>query len=770
MLPPEYFDAADEWGILVSPELPCVYGGYFAAANRTAQELYLASWASYIASYRNHPSVFTWTLCNEMYMGASFVKDGETFGAERFFAKKKALDPTDSRLMMDQDGACDASDVRESLSFCSHGFDVRNMGCIGYDRDRNCLGGDVPTKYHSMCNKTSGSCAFAAVPKIPVISHETGNYNTFPRIQSLIKQFEVSGTTIRPYWLSPAITKLNASGLLHEVDDWATASEKLYVNCWKLDIEDHRHNPQISGYEWWLIQDYWTGNNGIVDTFLRPKPGVAPYIAQFNARSILIQDGLGLSYVSGETLGVDISLSNFGVSDLPGDTKLTWQILLDGKVIKATTAGSIANTVPQGALGLIATIEYSLPDVGTSTSVAFGRTDGPKTLTVTAQLVGNQFSATVPTNSWNSTLFPRKVIEPSPPTKSGRPIQVTDAKLLLPHCGFSDCEASSIDPDPSAAPAVYLTATVTSTLIQSIKKGSVVVMLGGMISTSHFFKTDTTRFKQAWWLGSASDNNAGTLVYSNAATILGGMAPERYADQTWWRMINGAQTFLMDEMPTLPGSWSEAQKGKYGKKDGCKDRGQGGCPANFPFPTHGGAPFKGVICYKTQAEASRGEGPCGSWCTMNVNVGNGCGSNAGRLCAPTGSSCKLVSNVSSCEALCDASPGCSAINYNASHGCCLESCGTANLGPPKSPAGGECCGYYRTTGEPMPRNMTVGMRAIDVVGLSRNKALLWSVPLGRGHIVATGLKLLDAKNASAIPYPEQKWVLDRLLRYASSLI
>eukprot|EP01052_Picozoa_sp_SAG31_P023448 SAG31_NODE_1933_length_6879_cov_3.230973_3_plen_812_part_00 len=122
-----WVDAADEWGIMVSPELPCVYGNYFAAANRTAQELYLSSWASYIASYRNHPSIFTWTLCNEMYMGPKFVKDGETFGAERFFAIKKALDPSDSRLMMDQDGACSAGDVRESLSFCSHGFDVFNM-------------------------------------------------------------------------------------------------------------------------------------------------------------------------------------------------------------------------------------------------------------------------------------------------------------------------------------------------------------------------------------------------------------------------------------------------------------------------------------------------------------------------------------------------------------------------------------------------------------------------------------------------------------------
>eukprot|EP01048_Picozoa_sp_COSAG05_P011442 COSAG05_NODE_1078_length_5954_cov_7.170794_4_plen_85_part_00 len=49
-------DAADEWGIMVSPELPCAYGNFFKAGNATAQALYLASWTSYIGAYRNHPS------------------------------------------------------------------------------------------------------------------------------------------------------------------------------------------------------------------------------------------------------------------------------------------------------------------------------------------------------------------------------------------------------------------------------------------------------------------------------------------------------------------------------------------------------------------------------------------------------------------------------------------------------------------------------------------------------------------------------------------
>ena len=135
-------------------------------------------------------------------------------------------------------------------------------------------------------------------------------------------------------------------------------------------------------------------------------------------------------------------------------------------------------------------------------------------------------------------------------------------------------------------------------------------------------------------------------------------------------------------------------------------------------------------------------------------------------------SCKPAPDLQTCQARCDGAVGCNAINFNSSHGCCLERCSTANAsstpGPPKE--GGSCCGAFRQSGGPLSRDVTVMMRAIDIVGLSRNKLLLWSVPVGKGHIIATGLKLLSAHIASAPSAPEQQWVLDRLLRYAGSLL
>ena len=84
----------------------------------------------------------------------------------------------------------------------------------------------------------------------PPLAHPAGNYNTYPRLVSLIAEFESSKTTIRPFWLSGAVAKLSASGLLAETDMWSLASEQLYVQCWKIDVEGQRHNSMLSGYEW----------------------------------------------------------------------------------------------------------------------------------------------------------------------------------------------------------------------------------------------------------------------------------------------------------------------------------------------------------------------------------------------------------------------------------------------------------------------------------------------------------------------------------------
>ena len=60
-------------------------------------------------------------------------------------------------------------------------------------------------------------------------------------------------------------------GLAGEADQWAEKSERLYLLCHKYNLETLRKNPYMSGYHWWLFQDYWTTSNGIVDIVFPPQ-------------------------------------------------------------------------------------------------------------------------------------------------------------------------------------------------------------------------------------------------------------------------------------------------------------------------------------------------------------------------------------------------------------------------------------------------------------------------------------------------------------------
>ena len=55
-----------------------------------------------------------------------------------------------------------------------------------------------------------------------------------------------------------------------------------------------------------------------------------------------------------------------------------------------------------------------------------------------------------------------------------------------------------------------------------------------------------------------------------------------------------------------------------------------GCPPAFPHPS---PPHNDIICYDAEGYATAGSGPCGSWCTLDVAVGSGCGPNENYLCA-----------------------------------------------------------------------------------------------------------------------------------------
>ena len=494
-LPDEYYDACDEIGVLVSPELPIAYMSYFQRAKGKALDLYASEWAAAIIRHRNHPSILDWCMGNEFWHGLPI--------ATRLYGIARKLDPT--RPIVDSDGLfareiLSGRSDRPTLDLWFTMFQVHHLPL------------DRPDKH-----------TFAR-PAKPVISHETGNYGTFPRLD-LIERFEHN---FKPFWLTPVRAKLEKLHLLDEAERWAANSERLYLLCHKLNIEDLRRNPYASGHHWWLMQDYWTGCNGIVDAYYRPKPPVpTDRVRQFNADVVLLQDGLPLTGRAGDELSVKLLVSNYSPSAIRRG-RLTWQWSAEpegASVLPGARGGQVSVTAPQGVVAQVGLIGGKIP------SLPSGPT-APVRLRLSLDLVAGEIRQT---NAWSTWVYPQKI---SPPALT--------APLYAGPVVLRGLQAMGAKPLPAAEPlparAVYVMRQPTPPVVDAVRRGAALVLL----TPRGLLPTVRTRFKTSWWLGSATDCNVGTVAYDHSVTRA--TAPEGWCDSGWYRLLEGATTFVLDDL------------------------------------------------------------------------------------------------------------------------------------------------------------------------------------------------------------------------------
>lgn len=487
-LPPEYYDVCDELGMLVSPELPIGYQTFYNRAQGAALDLYKSEWAAAIRRFRNHPAILDWCMGNEMYDSVPIAPD--------LYRIAKGLDAT--RPVVDSDGLPTAGFTegtrdRDTLDLYFTQFDVWNSPL------------DNPQLYR------------CPAPKKPVISHETGNYVTFPRLD----QIDLFKDNFKPFWLIAARDKVQRMGLLDQTPAWAENTEKLYTLLRKIDIEAIRKSPKISGYHWWLLQDYWTTSNGIIDTYFRPKPGVdRDAVRQFNNDVVLLEDGIGLTYCGGERMQASLLVSNFGPSVL-GTPELSYTVAREGGTIAEQSVS--VPSAPQGEVTELAKIDVALPEV-----------DIPTKLSIKVRLGAGGASFT---NEWSTWVYPARV-----PSAAGPVFAASELLPWLTERGAQPLPQQK----PYPAQAVYVSNQLTPELLDAAMAGASLILYKPL----GFLPSATTRFKTAWWLGSPGDNNAGTVVYCHPVTRA--MAPAGWCDAAWYRLIEGCEGYLLDELPVQP--------------------------------------------------------------------------------------------------------------------------------------------------------------------------------------------------------------------------
>lgn len=484
--PKEYLDAADELGMMIQPEFPIAYSQFYHATTPALQQFYQDQWRDVIKANRNHPSVVTWSMSNEMWGGFDL--------AQSMYLTAKQLDPTS--LVIDSNGvpvgkAGDKS--RATLDFMACQFD--EWGKMGFNDRKYDLGQWKPEK--------------------PVVVHEMGNFGTFP---DLAQELLFTGG-VRPYWLSDARTLAEKKGVSAQLNTWKTSSDRLQAVALKTNIEAARRARGIRGYDQWLLQDYWTGSNGVLDTFYRPKGISAAEFREFNAPTVLLMDCSRRSYWLGEMAKVSLLVSRY--EDAPSaKAKLTWKVLDSGKTVSSGSK-AVAKITSNG-LQPVADVALKMPASGAA-----------RKLTLSVALEDSNGKAT---NGWDFWVFPAGRAAVSEKVCVAG---LDDVLKLYPKARKIDGNAYPKDCD------LLIASRLTSEGIRYIDGGGKMLLLGAesglpMIASS---------YKPYWWLGGPADSNAGTVV-NVGHPALSGMPKESWCDLEYYSLLTGSKAVLLDGLAT----------------------------------------------------------------------------------------------------------------------------------------------------------------------------------------------------------------------------
>jgi len=527
ILPNEYFEVACDLGMMISAEFPLAYSGADGECpGKGCDAYYEQQWSATIRRLRNFPCVFDYTMDNE---------DNSLRIAKKLYNISKSLDPT--RPVNTADGLfVESAAATEKLE------NPQDFRPVTFELLQIPIGD--PHQFQ-----------ITGTPPVPVTNHETGNFVIWPALDEQIAEFK---GVLKPYWLAPARDHLQKVGLLGENKLWTYNSRQLYLFCWKNSMEALRKTEKISGYEWWLVQDYWMGSNGLVDTFFTPKLPASEIaeIKLLNAGLLLlvaeVGDNLPLpdksprllrAYSSNGTLSTSLHVSNLHVAEVVG-AKLSWKVYgisADGQRTDLCEGTVTTHAIPRipGTTKLEA-IECPLPDLGSFSHAP----QEPMTVFVEGSLE-DEHGKTLVENRWRSRIYAAAADDSSP---KGNQVYTTPEFCQIVPINNMKC---SIPPAGTKLPkgSVLVVSTLDETVLGFASKGATVLMIKGH-GTAQFggLPTNGAVFKTAWWLGGgAAGNNMGTVVYENSATITKGMAPDGWADEGWFNLVEGGQEFVLDE-------------------------------------------------------------------------------------------------------------------------------------------------------------------------------------------------------------------------------
>ena len=160
---------------------------------------------------------------------------------------------------------------------------------------------------------------------IPVISHEVGQWVAYPDYD-IIKKFT---GYLRPGNFEIFRDSMKAHGLLEKTKQFAYASGRFQLECYKEEIEANLRTPGLGGFQLLDLHDYLgqgTALVGLLDAFWQSKSYASPEeFKEFCNTTVPLARLTSRVYTTADKFNVDVELAHFGAEPMK-DAKAVWRI------------------------------------------------------------------------------------------------------------------------------------------------------------------------------------------------------------------------------------------------------------------------------------------------------------------------------------------------------------------------------------------------------------------------------------------------------------
>lgn len=339
-------------GVYLQPELPI--WGHVDISDTALCNFLLKEGRNLHRAYSNHASFVMFALGNEMngeeglaMLIQTFKKEDERHlyasGSNNYlgFNGKQADEDyfTTCRVGREEEKQFNTH-TRASFSFA----DAYDGGYLNH------------TYPNSMMNFSSANM----LCDVPIISHETGQFQVYPNYEEIQKYTGV----LKPRNIEVFQKRLEEAGMKEQAHDFFMASGKWSAILYRADMEMNLRTPEWGGFQLLDLQDYpgqGSAYVGVLDAFMDSKGLITPEEWRQSCSEVVpLFCTEKFCWSNDEKLTGKVEIANYSDGDL-NNRKLIWRITDNRQQL--IDQGELAIEAKQGELASIGSIQPQIADL-----------------------------------------------------------------------------------------------------------------------------------------------------------------------------------------------------------------------------------------------------------------------------------------------------------------------------------------------------------------------------------------------------------------------